>query len=85
MQEKQIPNKLRAARELGLDIIEEYKEIEGNNYNVVSIKKNGTLIDSFAQPLNKPLALQQLEEQKNTFTVAIEDIENKITQINALK
>lgn len=85
MQQNQIDNKIRAARELGLTVVEEYKTIDGNNYAVLNIKKDDIVIEKFLHLLNKPLALQQLENQKNTLTAALADIENKITQINELE
>ena len=84
MQENIINNKLRAARELNLDITEEYKKIDGNDFVVLNIKKDEKIIETFANPLNKIKAKKQLLAQQKDLQNALKDIELKIEQIDKL-
>lgn len=85
MQENILNKKLSAARILGLDVVEEYKTVDGNNFTVVSIKKEDTVIETFLAPLDKQTAIIQLTQQKADLTNVIELITNKIVQLEAMK
>ena len=79
-----INNKINAARLLRLDILEEYKIVDGNKFAVLYIKKDDTIVETFLSPLDTKTALVQLEQQRENLRIALEDLEKKIEQIKAL-
>lgn len=85
MNQTEINNKLRSAKELGLDVSEEYKNIDGNNFIVLNIKKGETIIESILSPLDVGQAKKQLQAQKESLTNAIAKLEEQIVQLNKLK
>jgi len=85
MQENKIQNKLRAAKDLGLEIVEEYKKVDGINFIVITFQKNEVIVDTFLQPIDKEVALTGLSEQRKVMQAAIDDIDKRIISINALE
>lgn len=77
-----INQRLQAAQILGLEIEEEYKEIEGKFFVIITIKGKE---QSFPIPMKKDEVVIKLEKEKNDLQKRLKRIELNIKMIKGMK
>lgn len=78
-------DKLKAAKILGLDVVEGFNIIEGITHSVVCIKKDDITVCAFSRQIDKQQTLNFLYQRKSDLETALADIDNKIIEINELE
>lgn len=80
-----IQRKMAAAQQLGLRTVESFKKVEGAYFHMIEFKKEDTVVDKLAVPVERDQVLKDLNTIKRQFEQKAKDVDAKIKELEALR